>query len=164
MRPCSALLALLPCLLLAARPCFAQEPYEESHEEREAREHSQEIASSFEKTGEGRYSHNPFDAPQRRVIRNAAEWKAAWMQLWGDSPPAYKFPRVNFKKHMVLLVSSGKPSSGYEVIIQEVVQHKDRLEVTVVTARSCRECLNLKYPLALKRIPRTRTPVRFIEK
>jgi hypothetical protein len=65
---------------------------------------------------------------------------------------------------MVLLVSTGGPPLGRQVLIQDVVQHKDRLEVTVVTAQGCRECMALKYPLALKRIPRTRTPVRFIEK
>jgi hypothetical protein len=144
MRPCSVLLAVLPCLLLAASPCLAQ---------------GASPQQQFEETGVASHHNTPFDAPERQVIRNAEQWEAVWKRIWGGGAA----PKVDFSRHMVLLAAVGNPPYSRSIHITNVVQRKDTLDVTVHTNEGCAVCTVITYPVTLMRVGRTQTSVRFIE-
>src|SRR6266508_4397374 len=48
----------------------------------------------------------------RLVIRAAAEWAAAWKELWAGASPAPPLPAVDFSKEMVIVAAMGEQASG----------------------------------------------------
>jgi hypothetical protein len=76
--------------------------------------------------------HSGLDEPVREVVRDAARWQTLWAEIHRRVSPVPPAPTVEFAREMVIVVGLGtRRSSGFEVQIQSVVMHEDRLEVAV---------------------------------
>lgn len=92
-----------------------------------------------------------------RVIQSEEEWNEQFSQ----SPP----PMVDFSKNTLLALFSGeKPSGGYFITVEEVVDVGDRVVVRVKQASPGEDCVTtqaLTYPHTFVAIPKTDKPIEF---
>jgi hypothetical protein len=102
-------------------------------------------------------------ADQRTLaIRSAAKWRQAWRQL--HKTPK-KLPKVDFAKHVLILVTQGeKPSSGYGIAIERIVLAGGELTVHVVEtepdpAAGCSYLQVITRPYHVVRLRKTDRPV-----
>jgi hypothetical protein len=157
MRRVPSLLVVLPCVLLFAGSGVAQTP----PAKQPAPKHPIEETKTFST------NNSKIKKRERRVIKSAAAWKAAWQEMYGNRWPTPELPPVNFKRHMVVLASMGQfGSTGFSIGVRKVVQHERGLDVTVVESRPGFGCLlgqMMTYPATVAIVPRTPGKVRFIE-
>ncbi len=63
-----------------------------------------------------------------RVVRDAGVWREVWSDLRGGAPSGR--PRVDFARHMLVLVAAGeRPTGGYAIRVSSVVRRDGRLVV-----------------------------------
>jgi hypothetical protein len=70
-------------------------------------------------------------APGIDVLKSEREWRATWRKLNAGSTPRPHMPRIDFHRHMLVLVTSGgRPTAGYGVTVIAIADHGSRLLVT----------------------------------
>lgn len=84
-------------------------------------------------------------APQRLVIADANAFASFWSSLSGNLATGPQSPTVDFSQSTVIAVASSvKPTSGYTISIERVVEHADHLEVDVVERTPSTSCATLQ--------------------
>lgn len=101
----------------------------------------------------------------RLVVRDSAAWQTLWSRITNGTgyPP---IPRVDFRRDMVLVVTSGtRPSTRWEISIDSVSVRAGNLLVFVrqVVPDRCIVGGMLTHPFAVVRVPRSDRPIRFVE-
>jgi hypothetical protein len=103
-------------------------------------------------------------ADQRTLaIRSTAKWKQTWRRL--HKTPK-KLPKVNFAKHVLILVTQGeKPNSGYGITIERIVLDGGELTVHVAEQEpdpavpGCSQLQVITRPYHVVRLRKTDRPV-----
>jgi hypothetical protein len=105
-----------------------------------------------------RTTRSGFTAPERAVIRTAAEWQAFWTRMNAGLDPAPAAPEVDFGQDMVLAAALGtRPTGGYGVGI-EVARDGAVLRARVTETRPGMGCMTtqaLTSPVAIVRVARS---------
>ena len=109
----------------------------------------------------------------RLVIRDREAFTDIWKRIYsrnfgsgpvGEVPP---LPDIDFSKEMVVVAAmGGRPTSGYNVVIDGACEHDNRLEVAVRNTSPGKSCFNLQVqtsPVDLVRMPKTNLEVVFRE-
>lgn len=116
-----------------------------------------------------RERNSGLDQPVRCVVRHAEEWAALWAAIrrrHRESPPAPP-PAVDFESSMVLVAGMGaRSSTGWGIGITGVRRTESGVTATVLrsTPGRCPVGAAFTQPVHVVSIPRTDTPIRFIEK
>jgi hypothetical protein len=104
----------------------------------------------------------------RIVIEDEATWARIWPEIVGSHSPKPPLPRVDFAREVIVIASMGQRSSGGYVISIDSALARDGGVSVVVTERSpgrtCGTTAALSSPVALARIARQASPIRFVEK
>ena len=102
-------------------------------------------------------------APQRTVVRAAAEWAALAPRLPGAPQPS-----VDWATHMLVLVALGdRPSGGHAVQVTGFARRGAGATVTVTATSPGAGCMTtqaLTAPAVVARVPRVDGPVTFEER
>ena len=115
-----------------------------------------------------RLFHSQFDGPAvavRQVVRDPIRWRRAWIRARSattDSAP----PAVDFSRQMVIIAGMGSvPSTGFELFIDSVVPIETETLVFVrsTSSGSCPAGGMEARPVDIVRVPRTTSPVQFME-
>jgi hypothetical protein len=106
------------------------------------------------------------DEERRLDIRTPEAWLAQWRRLTARHGPPAPPPSVDFSRHMVLLAAMGqRPTGGYQVVIDRVLEHADALEVHVrhiSPGPRCGTTAALTQPADVVMIPASPKPVRWV--
>jgi len=109
--------------------------------------------------------YSGFRDPTTLVVPDAATWERVWQRLHAHQSPVPPLPSLDFRQVRVLVAALGeRPSGGFAIRIQEVVRHRDHLEVKLavtVPGPTCVVTMALTQPVDLARIPATDLEVRF---
>ena len=99
------------------------------------------------------------------AIRSEAEWRGQWRRITarqGEPPP---LPAVDFRREMLLMAAMGpKPSGGYRVAIDSVIEQPGELLVFVrfvSPGRRCGAIAAVTSPVDIVRVPASSKPVRW---
>lgn len=99
-------------------------------------------------------------------LDNEEDWKKMWQQQTAKEPK--EGSGIDFSKDTVLAVLDGsKDSSGYEILIKQVVETKEKIKVFVekaVPGDSCRFAKALSNPYHLVKLPKLHKEVVFVIK
>jgi hypothetical protein len=115
-----------------------------------------------------RLFHSQFEGPGiavRQVVRDPIRWRRAWIRARSastDSAP----PAVDFSRQMVIIAGMGSvPSTGFELFIDSVVPIETETLVFVrsTSSGSCPAGGMEARPVDIVRVPRTTSPVQFME-
>lgn len=102
---------------------------------------------------------------QDRVIRDSNAWQSLWTEAFRQQQPVPQTPAVDFSRDMVLLVAIGsRPSGGYAVSIDSVVQYQGGLVVEATERMPGRSCITtavLTSPAVGIRVPIATGEIRF---
>lgn len=94
-------------------------------------------------------------------IKNAEELREVWYRALGPEAPAV--PVIDFSTHHVLAVFAGeKPTGGYDVGVQSVVDTETAREVFVVRVEPGESCMNtqaLTSPYQFVAVPKSELPI-----
>ena len=103
--------------------------------------------------------------PEYLVINDNAQWQSLWQTLFsnrGDKPP---LPEIDFTNRTIVAVFQGtQSSSGYEILIEEIVETENSLEVAVkafAPGRKCGVLGTLTRPFDIVEIEKTEKQVVF---
>ena len=67
-----------------------------------------------------------------RAIRTDRAWRREWAQLHAGTDPRPPRPRVDFARHMLILVAMGRrPTTGYDIAVTSVARRGGRWRVRV---------------------------------
>jgi hypothetical protein len=104
---------------------------------------------------------------ERRLdIRAPEAWEAQWRRLTARQGPPSSLPAVDFSRHMVLLAAMGqRPTGGYQVVIDRVLEQPDALEAHVrhiSPGPRCGTTAALTQPADVVIIPASPKPVRWL--
>jgi hypothetical protein len=88
------------------------------------------------------YRYSSGIADERRLdIHSSSAWEAQWARLTTGHGPRRDPPVVDFTREMVLLAAMGtRPTGGYQVIIDRVLETRAGLEVHVRNVSPGRRC------------------------
>jgi len=79
--------------------------------------------------------------PANIVVRTQPEWEALWRRITARQGPPPAVPAVNFERDMLLVAAMGaRPSGGYSIRIERVIDGGDRLEAHVVRTSPGSRC------------------------
>ncbi len=124
-----------------------------------ARQEQREV--DFETLSAGYYSQ--VSEPSHYVIEDQQEFQQVWGKIEEGSPPD-----INFENHMVVAVFQGeKPTGGFEITIESVIEANGRLQVYVQeTAPGPDDMVTqaLTYPYHMVRVDAAEKPVDFMER
>ncbi len=101
--------------------------------------------------------------PRRIVVRDSMEWDAVWARATSNygAPPLK--PRVDFSRHMVLVVSSyGSPPD--EIRIDSLAVRDRDIIAVVWTMRLCSPFMKRAAPVDMVLVPHTTGKVRWVER
>jgi hypothetical protein len=101
---------------------------------------------------------------ERRVVADSAQWVETWPFIRDYA--IEKLPRVDFAKHLVVIVTlGGRASAGSDIAVDSTaVTRSGRLIFVRVTNNDgCVTGGKVTHPLDVVLVPRTRLPVRFVE-
>lgn len=105
---------------------------------------------------------------ERRVLTTPGELADVWARAHSRGSPQPPLPAVDFSREHVVLAAMGEQrSGGYGITVQAPVQAGEAREVTVLEWSPGEGCIvtdALTQPFALRRIPSTGGPVRFVER
>jgi hypothetical protein len=108
---------------------------------------------------------NPGQAgPSRReVIRDEANWRAAWKELREGSALPEEPPAVDFNREMVILAALETQGCVSRITIRSVTRTADALVVDLLEAPPAPNCVCItsERPIHLVRLPRIDLPARF---
>ncbi|HYG49214.1 MAG TPA: protease complex subunit PrcB family protein [Allosphingosinicella sp.] len=100
------------------------------------------------------------------VLRSRAEWQGQWRRITarqGEPPP---LPPVDFEREMLLMAAMGpKPSGGYRVVIDKVVDQRGELLAFVrfvSPGRRCGAIAAVTSPVDIVRVPASAKNVRWV--
>jgi protease stability complex PrcB-like protein len=103
----------------------------------------------------------------RTAIRDETTWRSYWEAMHRPFIPAPPVPDIDFTREMVLLAALGtRPSGGFSLHIDGVVQFPSRLSVSVtrtVVGPGCVVAAVVTQPVDVVRVPVTSAPVVFAE-
>jgi hypothetical protein len=119
---------------------------------------------AVEVTGAEQNDDSNLSAPGTFVIRDAAELRRVWTELFGDRP-ARPLPAIDFSRHMLVIVAIGEqPTSGFQVRIGRAERTPRGIVVHVTVLRPGPDCVVnqvITRPVGIARLPQTDRPVRF---
>lgn len=105
--------------------------------------------------------HDPFN----HVIRSQTEWDAMWRRITANSGPQPAAPPVDFSRDMLLLTALGtRPTGGYGITIERVIETPYTLDVQVVRTSPgprCGTTATLTSPVDIVRVARSDKEVRW---
>ena len=103
----------------------------------------------------------------RIVVRDAETWRQVWSRIWRNHSPGHALPAIDFSREMVVVAAlSGRPTGGYNILVESAYQRADHVEVVIrktSPGRNCGTTQALTEPVDAARIPATTQPVRFRE-
>ena len=99
-------------------------------------------AVPFRTVAHGDGASSDLRAPGVEVLRSRREWRTTWRKLHAGVAPRPRLPRVNFSRHMLVLVTSGRrPTAGYGVTVTAIADSGRRLLVTAEERAPGRGCI-----------------------
>jgi hypothetical protein len=110
-----------------------------------------------------RDSGYPFQ--QNLVISNSDDWRTIWEQIFSNTSEKPPVPEIDFTRRTLVCVFQGtQPTTGFEILIQEITETDTSLEVAVKTFEPGGRCgvLNkLTRPLNIVEVEKTAKQVVF---
>lgn len=104
----------------------------------------------------------------RLVLRDAAEWQAAWQQIVEGSGRDAEAPAIDFTTSAVIVVSMGRaPSAGYSIDVTKVTLDGVSATITVLETspgRSCSAAAVITAPIDVFVVPRFWGEATFVER
>ncbi len=96
----------------------------------------------------------------REVVRDEAQWRAAWSSLWGAGAPP--LPAIDFGREMVAVATAGITCTG-DVEIEQIERQGARLVVHIADAgpNPCALCFAAETVFHAVRLERIDLPERF---
>jgi PrcB C-terminal len=121
----------------------------------------------FDERIQGRFRHMSGLYQERLLaIRSHPEWQGQWRRITarqGDPPP---LPEVDFPSEMLLIAAAGpKPSGGYRVVIDKVIEQPGELLAFVrfvSPGRGCGAIAAVTSPVDIVRLPASDKNVRWV--
>jgi hypothetical protein len=105
--------------------------------------------------------------PERLVVRDSATWAEVWSAIWRRSP-APSLPEVDFTREVVVVAV---PASGVthvsNFLVDSAVRSRDGVTVQLLTftpGPGCAITADIRNPVDIARMPRTRDDVAFAER
>jgi hypothetical protein len=111
--------------------------------------------------------------PLQKAVKSSQEWNALWREMQAhrtdekeENDGPRDAPKVDFKRHTLLIVAAGaRPSGGYLIAFHSVREYESHIDVTAYELRpfgkQCTAIAVVTYPVAFALIPRTVKSVRF---
>ena len=118
---------------------------------------------SFEKVNDG--FENAIKEQQTRIITSENEWGDLWIEMFPDGIAA---PEINFNEKRLIAVFQGrKPTSGYSINIESIIEYEDYIEVKIVEVYPGLNCIvtqELTSPYTTLSIKKSQKEIRFFRK
>ena len=107
----------------------------------------------------------------RIIIRDRATWDTIWKRIVSPDPyhdpynAVPPLPEIDFSREMLVVTAMGqRPSGGYRIMVNSVLEKNRRLEVEVHSISTCGGAPAIvTAPIDIVRIPKTDIPVSFRE-
>ncbi|HEX8238547.1 MAG TPA: protease complex subunit PrcB family protein [Allosphingosinicella sp.] len=100
------------------------------------------------------------------AIRSAAEWQGQWRRITARQGEPPRLPPVDFRREMLLIAAMGpKPSGGYRVAIDKVVEQSGELLAFVrfiEPGRRCGAIAAVTSPVDVVRLPASPKNLRWV--
>lgn len=110
-------------------------------------------------------SASDYPRPEGIVIASQADWEALQKQLELDIVLQPKLPAIDFAQTILVAVFAGeKPSGGYSIRVERIVQTDREVIVNVMEAKPASDqftIAQITYPYQVVSLPRTSLAVRF---
>jgi hypothetical protein len=110
-------------------------------------------------------SRSGIAAPQEMVATSAEEWERLWQAHQAGAFPQRPLPAVDFSTSLCVAIFAGeRPTGGFEVKIEQVVESANGLEVTYRVSRPPAGAIvsqSLTSPFEIIAVASRQTPVRF---
>lgn len=107
-----------------------------------------------------------FIEPTRRVITDADTWEQVWNAAFSGRRPQAPFPKVDFRREMLVIAAMGtRPSGGYTIHVDSVVE-TDELVVhvrSVEPGAGCGTTSAISEPVYIAAVRPSALPTRFVE-
>ena len=102
--------------------------------------------------------------PERRIVRNRAEWMTLWTSLHAGMP-APPLPAVDFAQELVIFATMGtRPTGGFELDISGTRRVGNDLDVILVETVPAKDCMLTQAetaPTVIARVPRASWVIQF---
>jgi hypothetical protein len=103
---------------------------------------------------------------RQAVLREPEEWGKFWVEHARGHLPEGDPPPVNFESEMVVAVTMGqRPTGGYEIAIDQVLEEGGQVVVRVVRRTPPEDAMLIQAmtaPFHFVAVPRSRHPARFV--
>ena len=110
-------------------------------------------------------SYSGFAEQQGVVVYSTEEWEKLWKQVHASIVPTPELPEVDFDQQIIVAVFAGeKPSGGYTVKVDRILQTDEAVTVYVVEDSPEPEEMTItviSYPYQMVKMPYTDLPVDF---
>jgi hypothetical protein len=86
-------------------------------------------------------SYSGVDSPERAIIRNVAEWGAAWARIHARQSPQPSLPAIDFSTRGVILVAMGtRPTGGFGILLKGASRSGNVVTVSFETTSPGSRC------------------------
>lgn len=105
-----------------------------------------------------------FTDSARLTIRDAESWHDLWNRAAAGQESAPPLPSIDWKRHMVLLVSAGAMRPGDQIRVDSVGRVGGRPVAIVRTTVECQPFQATAYPFEIVRVRRSESAMTFVER
>jgi hypothetical protein len=112
--------------------------------------------------------YSGFDDPERLVVRDSVHWAGVWATAFERQTRVPPLPAVDFAREMVVVAALGaRPSGGYDITIEGVVEELGGAVVFVVATSPGDDCYTtaaITEPVIMLRAAAVAGRIRFEER
>lgn len=112
-------------------------------------------------------SKSGFQTGMEKFISSEKDWVAIWQERQGNVKTKVPHPRIDFDRHVVVVVAMGmKKTTGYSIEITRVVKTKDDIQIFLkktVPAEDTFPVVKVTSPFVFARMEKPDRPVVFLD-